>query len=100
MVFEGLYLDQLRVELDRLGSIGDGIAVCFSLDICLEDKIQPVSHAVPESEPRRVVTHLGSVGVEGGLGSVCLDGLVIEADRSGPISSSKRLVALVLEVDG
>lgn len=39
LVFAGLYLDQLRVELDRLGSVGDGISVCFSLDICLEDKI-------------------------------------------------------------
>lgn len=55
---------------------------------------------VPESGPRWVVTHLGSVGEECGLGSVCLDGLVIETDRCGPISSSKCLVALVLEVDG
>lgn len=39
VVFVGLYLDQLRVELDRLGSVGDGISVCFSLDICLQGKI-------------------------------------------------------------
>jgi hypothetical protein len=34
-----LYLDQLRVELDRLGGVGDGISVCLGLDICLEDRI-------------------------------------------------------------
>lgn len=61
---------------------------------------QPVSHVVPESGPRWVVTHLGSVGKECGLGSVCLDGLVVEADRRRPISGSERLVSLVLEVDG
>lgn len=35
VVFAGLYLDQLWVELDRLGSVGNGISVCFSLDVCL-----------------------------------------------------------------
>lgn len=54
----------------------------------------------PASGPRWVVTNLGSVGEECGLGSVCLDGLVIETDRRRPISSSERLVSLVLEVDG
>lgn len=55
---------------------------------------------VPESGPRWVVTNLGSVGKECGLGSVCRDGLVIEADCRRPIASSERLVSLVLEVDG
>lgn len=48
-VFAGLYLDQLRVELDRLGSVGNGISVCFCLDVCLEMKLQPVSYMFPRA---------------------------------------------------
>lgn len=40
-----LYLDQLRVDLESLGGIGNGISVCFCLDVCLVTrqlvKLQP-----------------------------------------------------------
>lgn len=39
------YLDQLWVDLEGLGGIGNGISVCFCLDVCLVTrqlvKLQP-----------------------------------------------------------
>ncbi len=44
--------------------------------------------------------YLGSVGPEGGLLVVQLDGLGVEADGGRPVVGGKGLVALVLEVRG
>lgn len=52
VVIVGLYLDQLRVELDRLGSVGNSISVCFSLDICLENKIAASQLCVPRERAK------------------------------------------------
>ena|SRR5690242_6036864 len=45
-------------------------------------------------------TYLRTVGVERGLLVVCLDGLCVVFERSGPVVCFEGLIALVLELDG
>lgn len=95
------YLDQVRVELECLVSVGNRISVCFCLDVRLER--EPVSHDAVDGTDNKPVqigcTDLGSVGEERGLGGIGLDGLGVEVDCRRVISSCESLVSLVLQVD-
>lgn len=95
------YLDEFGVELNSFRGIGDCVSVCFGFDVCL--KVQRSQQSVTRPRPASVregQTNLRSVCEEGRFLVVGLDGLGIEVDGGGKVTSGKGLVALVLEVDG
>lgn len=93
-------LDQLRIQLEGLVGVGNGVTIGLGLDVCLIGCGTCRSVTRANKGGGHSATHLGSVREEGWLLVVQRNGLGIVCDGPRVVAGGELLVALVLEVDG